>query len=461
MNIVMQLLQSTKRALFIATLIASAVIVVAGNSRLALAQSSGGIVREDDYQSLIDETTFYDIVPLGSCGAAADADGLTLEGKDNIQKAFNYFIAQGLTPIQSAGILGNLRQESGVNPASNNSAAKASSIHPSSIIPGETFRGGGIAQWEDYQGTPTRWTGANGLLNYVAGKGSTFNGKPQGNGKNWKVLEFQLNFIWWEMNHTHRSTLPAMKSATTLEAAVSAFLKHFEKAGDPRIENRVRYAKETLDAFGGMVPDNVSPTGACGGTGIVVDGYSFPVEPQTRRSYTTIPCAPGHPGAQTRDYRDEYGKTTHITTCHHDGTPAFDLMYDGVAGKKIYAITKGKIVKVNREYVMDSSRSGKPCGSIQFQANNETGDKTYYWYGHILPSAEVTPGKEFDPAKNGVMGTVATRDFGPKCWGGGPHLHIDRGCIQGNNPKQGGSDDCRDPQFLQDLQKIWEGLPQP
>jgi hypothetical protein len=430
-----------------------ALIVSVGNSYIAYAQGSGGIMREDDYESLINETTFYDLVPLGSCGAAAEAEGVTLEGKDNIQRAFNYFIAQGLTPVQSAGIVGNLRQESGVNPASNNTAAGRAGVSPSSIIPGERWNGGGIAQWEDYKGTPTRWTGDHGLLKYVAGKGKIFSGKPRGDGKNWKVLEYQLDFIWWEMRNTHKAAMKSIKSATTIEAAVLAFLKDFEKAGDPRTGNRVKFAKQTLDAFGGLVPDNVAPSGACGGTGIVVDGYAFPVAPQTRRSYTTLPCTAGKKPAQTLSY-----KGTQITTCHHDGTPAFDLMYDGVPGKAVYAITKGKIIKVNRSYVMASGAKGKPCGSIQFQSTNGT-ESTYYWYGHILPGNNVTTGKEFEAGDQ--LGVVATRDYGKKCWGGGPHLHIDRGCIEGNTPKQGGGDGCRDPQFLQDLQKIWEGLPQP
>lgn len=419
-------------------------------------QNSGGLMRSDDYESIINETTFYDLVPLGSCGIAGE-EGVTLEGKDNIQKAFNYFIAKGLTPVQSAGIVGNLRQESGaniMNPAARNTAAQPSSVKPSSIIPGETWFGGGIAQWEDYRGTPTRWTGDHGLLKYVAGKGPNFAGKPQGDGTNWKVLAYQLDFIWWEFTHTHKGALDDLKKQTTIAGATESFLSEFEKAGDPRLAKRIEYAQQTLDAFGGLVPENVAPSGACGGTGITVDGYSFPVDPQTQRSYSTLPCT----NRPSQNYTDRYGKTTRITTCHHDDTPAFDLMYDGVAGKRVWAITKGKIVKVNRSYVMDSGSSGKPCGSIQFQSTNGK-ESTFYWYGHILPGPDVVQGKEFDPEKNGQLGTVATRDFGPKCWGGGPHLHIDRGCIEGTTPKQGGSDSCRDPQFLQDLQKIWEGLP--
>lgn len=405
-------------------------------------------VSDHDRESIINERTFYDIVPLGSCGAAAETDGIALQGKDNIQKAFNYFISKGLTPAQSAGIVGNLRQESGVNPASHNTAAKPSGVDPGSIIPGETWYGGGIAQWEG-----GRWTGPTGLLNFIAGKGR-FAGKPKGDGTNWKVLGYQLEFMWWELTNTESKTLDALKKTTTVEEATIAFEQNYERAGVPRMENRIKYAKETLSTYGGMVPDNVASNDACGGSGIVVDGYSFPVAPQTKRSYSSLPCN----NKSSTTYTDRYGKSARITTCHHDGTPAFDLMYDGVAGKPVYALTDGKIARVSRNYVMLSGSSGKPCGSIQFQATNGT-DNTYYWYGHILPGSNISAGKTVSAGEQ--LGIVATRDYGPKCWGGGPHLHIDRGCISSQGPQQGGYDDCRDPQFLQDLLKIWEGLPTP
>jgi hypothetical protein len=83
-------------------------------------------------------------------------------------------------------------------------------------------------------------------------------------------------------------------------------------------------------------------------------------------------------------------------------------MYDGVPGKPIYAITKGKATKVNRSYVMDSSRSGKPCGSIQFQSTNGQ-EATYYWYGHILPAPNVDTGKEFQAGTSGNRSDAGLR----------------------------------------------------
>ena len=46
---------------------------------------------------------------------ASSATG-TLEGSDNQQKVFNFFVSKGYTKEQAAGIVGNMMAESGVNP---------------------------------------------------------------------------------------------------------------------------------------------------------------------------------------------------------------------------------------------------------------------------------------------------------------------------------------------------------
>lgn len=438
----------------------TALVVVMLSLTITLGQFSPVIaleLRPDDVDSIINETTLYDLVPLGSCGAAADSAGVTLEGKDNIQKGFNYFIAKGLTPIQSAGIIGNLRQESGMNPKS------------------KQLNGGpgrGLAQWT----VTERWVDLQAFA------------------KNKKQdplsLNLQLDFIWHEMNNVApwKETLPMISKTTTIDdvlytsgnnkgrikaiGSVKAFERGYERAGNPVLERRIKFAKEVLAAFGGAAPkgtngdtnEDAPATDACGAdsTGVAVDGYSFPVAPQTKRSYTNLPCNNAsiegfgkNPNAEVHNYTSRFGQTNRITTCHlGDNSPAFDLMYKGVAGKPIYAITKGKPVKINRSYLMKTSSWGKPCGSIQFQA---TDNKAYYWYGHILPSSKLTLNKEI--AAGTEMGKVATHEYGPNCWGGGEHLHIDRGCKdKGGKYYTGGNDNCRDAAFLTDLQKIWEGL---
>jgi len=150
-------------------------------------------------------------------------------------------------------------------------------------------------------------------------------------------------------------------------------------------------------------------------------------------------------------YTDRYHHSAAVKSCHHDGTPAFDLMANG--GTPIFAITDGKVTHVNPSYTLNNG-PGKPCNSLQFFSTKEN---SYFWYGHILADPGIE-NKTFHAGEK--LGVVATKDYGTKCYGGGTHLHIDRGCVDGAGKRQtGGSPGCRDPAFLLDLVKIWESLP--
>src|SRR5688572_23349139 len=72
---------------------------------------------------------YFDVDDSQNPGAACQTnpDGTTpppveLVGNDNIEKAYRYFITRGLKPHQSAGVVGNLRAESGVDPTAFNPA---------------------------------------------------------------------------------------------------------------------------------------------------------------------------------------------------------------------------------------------------------------------------------------------------------------------------------------------------
>lgn len=399
-----------------------------------------------DLESFVNNSAWYD----PTAGLCDPNSSTSLIGKDNVQKSFNYFVSKGLTPAQSAGIVGNLRQESG------------SGIDPSSDNPAAVGGGGGIAQWEG-----GRWSGSNGLLAFA-----------EKHGKPWDDLGLQLDFIWYEMPdqyayghlgelqailpgaNSDTSSLEAVKMSTTYQVATQAWELTFERAGDPRMDNRIEYAREVMEALGGTVGGGEDTETGCGGNALVGD-YSFPLAPRTKRDYGyTLPCKnpvmnSPYPPIYTRNgvYTDIHGKSTNIRACHHDATPGFDLSYSGVGNKPIYAITGGEVAWV---------RNYGTCNSITFKANTAT-DKTYYWYGHIVATTEPGPKNAGD-----VLGYVAPQSYGSSCFASGPHLHIDRGCIIGGtrgdlatgDPQTPGSDGCRDPGFLDDLVKIWEALPE-
>lgn len=140
-----------------------------------------------------------------------------LQGSDNMQQAFNYFVTKGFTPAQSAGIVGNLIQESGVNPLRDEM---------------NDGPGRGIAQWTVNE----RWAV---LLKYAASRGDP------------RSLALQLDFIMAELTGTYPSTLADLKATTDIKGAVDVFLKEYERAGTANGTSRLAHAEEVLSNYGG------------------------------------------------------------------------------------------------------------------------------------------------------------------------------------------------------------------
>lgn len=138
----------------------------------------------------------------------------------NDQPAFNFFVAKGLTPFQAAGIVGNLDQESGVNPNSVQSGGP----------------GRGIAQWS----VGGRWdtsTGDNATA-YAASQG-----------ENLHSLNLQLEFIWYELT-TKGYGFTQLKATTNVTDATIVFMQKYEICGTCASTQRVNYAKAVLAQYG-------------------------------------------------------------------------------------------------------------------------------------------------------------------------------------------------------------------
>jgi hypothetical protein len=168
-------------------------------------------------------------VGVGACSQAAsdvDADGQH-EGESsaalsaNDKTAFDYFLAKGLTPVQAAGIVGNLDQESNVDPGA--------------VQPGGPGRG--IAQWS-----------VGGRWNHDAGDNAV--AYATSHGKSVTSLGLQLDFIWFELTTFSGYGLSALKKATTVSAATLAFMTDFEACGACLSSQRISYAQTALTAYG-------------------------------------------------------------------------------------------------------------------------------------------------------------------------------------------------------------------
>jgi hypothetical protein len=167
---------------------------------------------------------------LAGCSGAATSNPSETVGSSeaaysesaNEKTAFNFFVSKGLTKDQAAGIVGNLIQESDVDPTI------------------EQYGGGpgrGIAQWSE----GGRWNADHddNVLWYADKEGQS----PDS-------LMLQLNFIWYELTEKGYG-LDTLRRAGSVSAATVDFQTDFEGCGECDQSNRIAYAEEVLSAYGG------------------------------------------------------------------------------------------------------------------------------------------------------------------------------------------------------------------
>lgn len=157
----------------------------------------------------------------------------------NDQTAFDYFLGKGLTNYQAAGIVGNLDQESGVDPTAVESGGP----------------GRGIAQWS----VGGRWdTDANDNAEWYAGM----------QGQSVNSLQLQLDFIWYELTTFSSYGLAALQQTTNVTDATVAFENDFEGCTMCDQSTRIGYAQNVLSVYGndtvdaGPTPDAGEPDDA-------------------------------------------------------------------------------------------------------------------------------------------------------------------------------------------------------
>ena len=133
--------------------------------------------------------------------------------KANAKYIMDYFIKKGFTKEQAAGIVGNMVQESGLNPTQNQVGGGG---------------GYGLIQWTD----PSRKAA---LYKFA--------------GTNNPSLQQQLDFTWREMITTHKGAINAIARSRTAAEAAQAFESTMEAAGKPQMQNRVAFANGVLQGY--------------------------------------------------------------------------------------------------------------------------------------------------------------------------------------------------------------------
>lgn len=129
------------------------------------------------------------------------------------EAAKKFFIEKGLSPHQAAGIVGNLIQESNLNTS----------------IKGDGGKSFGIAQWNGDR--------RKGLQNFAKERGTDISD-----------LNTQLEYVWKELNSTHKNALDEILQSKNSDEATVAFMRKFEKPNEKyaNLAARLRYAKSCL-----------------------------------------------------------------------------------------------------------------------------------------------------------------------------------------------------------------------
>jgi hypothetical protein len=111
--------------------------------------------------------------------------------------AFKWLVNKGYAPHQAAGIVGNLVQESGVNPT---------------VAPGDNGTAFGIAQW--------RGPRLDALRNYASA-----------NGQDWRSMDAQLGFLHNELGTTEKRAGDALRASTDVQGATKAIIGYERPQG--------------------------------------------------------------------------------------------------------------------------------------------------------------------------------------------------------------------------------------
>lgn len=121
-----------------------------------------------------------------------------------------YFINKGLTENQARGIYGNIMQESSGNPKA---------------VSKDGYNSYGLAQW----------TGSRKTKLF-----SMYGSNP--------TSKQQLDFLWYELNSSHKDALNSLKQTTTVSQATKVFMDKFEKPHKDyaNFSSRLKYAQSLI-----------------------------------------------------------------------------------------------------------------------------------------------------------------------------------------------------------------------
>ena len=170
---------------------------------------------------------------------------MSLKGNTTAEKIWNFLIAKGLNECGVAGLMGNMKAESALNPMNLQQTYERKLGHTdasyTAAVDAGTYTnfvkdcaGYGLAQW-------TYWSRKEKLLNYARSRKASIGD-----------LETQLCFLWKELGESYGSVLTTLKNAKTILEASNAVLLNYERPanhGTSVQKARAAYGQEFFDKF--------------------------------------------------------------------------------------------------------------------------------------------------------------------------------------------------------------------
>lgn len=363
---------------------------------------------------------FYNPDDECSTSTASTLSATTTTGSENVEKVLKYFTGKGLSLAAAAGFVGNMTQESSMNP--------------------KIIQGGGTAS-DDY--IPVSGVGF-GLIQWTYSSRQ----KPLvelAKSTNRKItdINLQLDYIWKELNSTYKSTLTALTKAysSPLTPAQATIIIHgrtrpfmnepdfqiaptlgYEASGSTSYaelkkrrvvpaEAAYKQYRSTIADGSGLASDtsSIDSLAVCGSSGspTISDGIAFPIV-ATKEQIQMGTDSKGT-GWKTNGTHWCYGS---ITNCHHDYNAA-----------DIFAPTGTTVVSTVDGTVNYVKRNGTGAGSGKRDAISiKATDGTNWYFTHGKPNSTVVKEGQAVKAGDKIMevGDSAAAD------GTTPHVHVDK-----------------------------------
>lgn len=183
---------------------------------------------------------------------------MSLIGSNNEQKIWNFLYAKLGNAFGTAGLMGNLYAESGLqaNNLQNSYEKKlgySDEGYVSAVDNGmytnfvKDSAGFGLAQW-------TFWSRKQALLNYCLTKKTSIGD-----------LEMQLEFLYKELGESYGSVLSTLKSATSVSQASNAVLLQYERPADQSVS-----VQNKRTSYGQVYYNKYAKTTTAGGSTMAV-----------------------------------------------------------------------------------------------------------------------------------------------------------------------------------------------